>query len=121
MNIDGSGLTQLTDNPSNDMYPQVSPDGKKILYTSDINGTWQIMTMNTDGTEKKQITNSVYRSGYPTMSFDGKYIIYEVFMENNWELFRINSDGTSPVRLTFNPGGDDWHPVAHPFDFKVLF
>ena len=121
INIDGSGLTQLTDNPSNDMYPQVSPDGKKILYTSDINGTWQIMTMNIDGTEKKQITNSVHRSGYPAMSFDGKYIIYEVFMENNWELFRINSDGTNPVRLTFNPGGDDWHPVAHPFDFKVLF
>ena len=121
MNIDGSGLTQLTDNPSNDMYPQVSPDSKKILYTSDINGTWQIMTMNTDGSEKKQITNSVHRSGYPTMSFDGRYIVYEVFMENNWELFRINSDGTNPVRLTFNPGGDDWHPVAHPFDFKVLF
>jgi hypothetical protein len=121
MNIDGSGLTQLTDNPTNDMYPQVSPDGKKILYTSDINGTWQIMTMNIDGTEKKQITNSVYRSGYPAMSFDGRYIVYEVFMENNWELFRINSDGTNPVRLTFNPGGDDWHPVAHPFDFKILF
>ncbi|MHB1345984.1 MAG: TolB family protein [Candidatus Humimicrobiaceae bacterium] len=121
MNIDGSGLTQLTDNPTNDMYPQISPDGKKILYTSDINGTWQIMTMNTDGTEKRQITNGSYRSGYPTMSFDGKFIFYEVYMENNWELFRINGDGSSPVRLTFNPGGDDWHPVAHPFDFKVLF
>jgi len=121
INIDGSGLTQLTDNPTNDMYPQISPDGKKILYTSDINGTWQIMSMNADGTEKKQITNSNHRSGYPTMSFDGKYIFYEVYTENNWELFRINSDGSNPVRLTFNPGGDDWHPVAHPFDFKVLF
>jgi TolB protein len=121
MNIDGSGLTQLTDNPTNDMYPQVSPDNRKILYTSDINGTWQIMMMNTDGSEKKQLTNSNYRCGYPAMSFDGKFIIYEVFIENNWELFRINSDGSNPVRLTFNPGGDDWHPVAHPFDFKVLF
>ena len=121
MNIDGSELTQLTDNPTNDMYPQVSPDGKKILYTSDINGTWQILIMNADGSEKKQLTNSVHRSGYPAMSFDGRYIFYEVFMENNWELFRINSDGTNPVRLTFNPGGDDWHPFAHPFDFKVLF
>lgn len=121
MNIDGSGLTQLTDNPSNDMYPQISPDGKKILYTSDINGTWQLMIMNFDGTEKKKLTNNKYRSGYPTMSFDGRFIFYEVYMENNWELFRINSDGSSPVRLTFNPGGDDWHPVAYPFDFKVLF
>ncbi|MCL5771138.1 MAG: DUF5050 domain-containing protein [Actinobacteria bacterium] len=121
MNIDGSDLKQLTDNPANDMYPQISPDGKKILYTSDINGTWQIMIMNADGTDKKQITNSRYRSGYPAMSFDGKYIFYEVFMDNNWELFKINTDGSNPVRLTFNPGADDWHPVAHPFEFKILF
>ena len=121
MNIDGTDLIQLTDNPSNDMYPQVSPDGKKILYTSDINGTWQIMIMNSDGSEKKQLTNSRYRSGYPTVSFDGKYIFYEVFIDNNWEIFRINSDGSNPARLTFNPGGDDWHPFAHPFEFKILF
>jgi TolB protein len=55
------------------------------------------------------------------MSFDGKYIFYEVFMDNNWELFKINTDGSNPVRLTFNPGTDDWHPVAHPFEFKILF
>ncbi|MCE5328893.1 DUF5050 domain-containing protein [bacterium] len=121
MDIDGSGLTQLTDNPANDMYPQVSPDGRKILYTADINGTWQIMIMNFDGSGKKQLTNSRYRAGYPTMSFDGKYIFYEVFIDNNWEIFRINSDGSNPVRLTFNPAGDDWHPFAHPFEFKIIF
>jgi Tol biopolymer transport system component len=42
-------------------------------------------------------------------------------MDNNWEIFRINSGGNNPVRLTFNPGADDWHPVAHPFEFKILF
>jgi len=121
MNIDGTDLTQLTDNPTNDMYPQVSPNGKKILYTSDINGTWQLMIMNFDGTEKKQLTNGRYRSGYPTMSFDGKYIFYEVYIDNNWEIFRMDSDGSNPVRLTFNPGADDWHPFAHPFEFKIIF
>jgi len=121
MNIDGSDLTQLTNSPSNDMYPQITPDGKKILYTSDINGTWQIMIMNTDGTDKKQLTNNRYRSGYATMSFDGKYIFYEVFIDNNWEIFRMNSDGSNSIRLTFNPTADDWHPVAHPFEFKILY
>ena len=121
MNIDGTELTQLTDNPSNDMYPQVTPDGRKILYTSDINGTWQIMSMNTDGSEKKQLTNGRYRSGFPTMTFEGKYIFYEVYIENNWELFRMNADGTNQTRLTFSPGIDDWHPFAHPFEFKIIF
>ncbi|HHT78459.1 MAG TPA: DUF5050 domain-containing protein [Actinobacteria bacterium] len=121
MNIDGSELTQLTDNPSNDMYPQINPDGTKILYTSDINGTWQIMSMNTDGSEKKQLTNGRYRSGFPTMTFEGKYIFYEVYIDNNWELFRMNSDGTNQIRLTFSPGIDDWHPFAHPFEFKIIY
>ena len=46
----------------------------KIIYTSDINGIWQIMIMNADGSNKKQLTNARYRSGYPTMTFDGNYI-----------------------------------------------
>jgi len=121
MNIDGSELTQLTDNPSNDMYPQISPDGKKILYTADINGTWQIMIMNADGSEKKQITNGRYRGGFPAMTFEEKYIFYEVYIENNWEIYRMNSDGTNQVRLTFSPGIDDWHPFAHPFEFKIIY
>ncbi len=121
INIDGSGLTQLTDNPSNDMYPQISPDGDKILYTADINGTWQIMSMNTDGSEKKQLTNGRYRSGFPTMTFEKKYIFYEVYIDDDWELFRMNSDGTNQTRLTFSPGIDDWHPFAHPFEFKIIY
>ncbi|MDD3520864.1 MAG: DUF5050 domain-containing protein [Actinomycetota bacterium] len=121
MNIDGSELTQLTDNPSNDMYPQITIDGNKILYTSDINGTWQIMSMNTDGSDKKQLTNGRYRAGFPTMSFEGKYIFYEVYIDNNWEIFRMNSDGTNQTRLTFSPGIDDWHPFAHPFEFKIIY
>ncbi len=121
MNIDGSELTQLTDNPSNDMYPQISPDGKKILYTADINGTWQIMIMNTDGTEKKQLTNDRDRSGFPTMTFEGRYIFYEVYIDNNWELYRMNADGTNQLRLTYSAGIDDWHPFAHPREFKVIY
>ena len=121
MNIDGSDLTQLTDNPSNDMYPQVTPDGKKIIYTSDINGIWQIMIMNADGSNKKQLTNARYRSGYPTMTFDGNYIFYEAYIDNNWEIYRMNSDGTNPARLTFSPNTDDWHPFAHPLEFKIIY
>jgi len=103
------------------MYPQITPDGKKILYTADINGTWQLMSMNTDGSEKRQLTNGRYRSGFPTMTFEGKYIFYEVYIDNNWEIFRMNADGTNQVRLTFSPGIDDWHPFAHPFEFKIIY
>ncbi|MBM3705974.1 MAG: hypothetical protein FJW66_05555, partial [Actinobacteria bacterium] len=36
MNLDGSDLKQLTNDPGRDQYPSVSPDGKKIAYSADI-------------------------------------------------------------------------------------
>jgi TolB protein len=121
MNIDGTGLTQLTDYPGKDNYPSVSPDGEKIAYTSDINGVWQIMVMNWDGTEKKQLTYNPWRSGYPAWSFDGRYIFFEASIDGDYELYRINSNGGGLKRLTSNPNIPDWHPYGHPFRYKVIY
>ena len=121
MNLDGSELTQLTDSSGRDQYPSISPDGKKIAYSADIGGTWQIVVMNWDGTDKKQITFGPNRHGYPSWSFDGRYIFIEMYTEDNWEIYVMESDGSKLTRLTKNPGLEDWHPNAHPFEYKVLF
>jgi Tol biopolymer transport system component len=34
INTDGSGLQQLTFNPSFDSFPMFSPDGKKLVFSS---------------------------------------------------------------------------------------
>ncbi|MCL4417308.1 MAG: hypothetical protein M1365_11525 [Actinobacteria bacterium] len=121
MNLDGSELTQLTDDPGSDQYPSASPDGKKIAYSATVGGTWQIVVMNWDGSGKQQITSGPYRHGFPTWSFDGKYIFLEIFIDDNWEIYRMDSDGGNLKRLTNNPGIDDWHPAAHPFEYKVIY
>jgi Tol biopolymer transport system component len=121
INLDGSGVQRLTDSNSEDLYPEVSPDGKKIAYTADIGGVWQIMIMDWDGSDKRQLTNNSYRSAYPSWSHDMKYIFFEVYIDGDWEIFRINTDGSGQKRLTHNSGGHDWHPSAHPFDSKVIF
>ncbi len=121
MNLDGSELTQLTDQPGRDWYPSVSPDGKKIAYTIEVDGTWQIAVMNWDGTEKVQLTTNPSRSGYPTWSFDGRFIFFEVYKDGEWEIYRIDSDGTDFKRLTLNPSANDWHPDGHPFQYKVIY
>jgi Tol biopolymer transport system component len=121
MNLDGSELTQLTNDSGSDQYPAVSPDGKKIAYSADIGGTWQIVVMNWDGTNKQQITSGPNRHGFPTWSFDSKYIFIEIYMDENWEIFVMDSDGKNLKRLTNNPGIEDWHPCAHPFEYKVVY
>jgi len=121
INLDGTGLTRLTDHPGSDLYPEASPDGKKIAYTSDIGGIWQIMIMDWDGKNKKQITYNHFRSGYPSWSYDSKYIYFETYIDGDWELFRIKSDGTEQKRLTFNPNFHDWHPNGHPYNYEIIY
>ncbi len=121
INIDGSEWQRLTDYNGADLYPEASPDGKKIAYTSDIKGIWQIVIMDWDGQNKRQITHNSFRSAYPSWSYDMKYIYFEAFIDGDWELYRINSNGTGQKRLTYNSGGHDWHPSGHPFDSKIIF
>src|SRR3972149_5747006 len=121
INIDGTGLTRLTDYSGNDLYPEVSPDGEKIAYTSDIGGIWQIMIMDWDGNNKRQITFNNFRSAYPSWSHDREYIYFEGYIDGDWELFRIRSNGSEQKRLTFNSSSHDWHPNGHPNEYKIIF
>ena len=54
---DGTGLTNLTANPSNDGLPEWSPDGTKLAFLTDRDGVWSIYTMNADGSGQKKVVD----------------------------------------------------------------
>jgi Tol biopolymer transport system component len=54
INIDGSGLTQLTDTQG--YSADYSPDGEKIVYCDSSPNNGRLWIMNKDGTNKKQLT-----------------------------------------------------------------
>jgi dipeptidyl aminopeptidase/acylaminoacyl peptidase len=58
INADGSGLTALTSNSAADLRPAWSPDGTKIVFSSDRDGgDYDLYTMDTDGTDVAQVMN----------------------------------------------------------------
>lgn len=120
-NLDGSNLRQLTDNGEDDLYPNVSPDGSQIAFTSEVNGLWQVFIINTDGSGVRQVTDSNTLNAYPAWSHDGQYLFYESREGDIWEVYRIGVDGSNPQRLTFNTESHDWHPAGHPYRPLVLF
>jgi len=57
MNSDGTAQANLTNNSSYDSFPNFSPDGSLITFTSDRDGNGEIYIMNVDGTNQFNLTN----------------------------------------------------------------
>ena len=60
INSDGSGLSRLTENDDLDMYPRWSPDGSRLVFSSNRHafGQWEVYVMDVDGTNIRRVTIS---------------------------------------------------------------
>ncbi len=118
MNADGSGVTQLTNDPGEDREPVWSPDGTRIAFVSFganvVGSSSDIMLMNADGTGLTNLTKFTGFDDEPAWSPDGTKIAWRTNRaDSDAEIFVMNADGTNPVQLTDHPGVDDepsWSP-----------
>jgi Tol biopolymer transport system component len=78
MNIDGSSPKQLT-NGNADFIPQITPDGKWLLYQSDSAGKLQVLKRPLDGGTPQPLIDRTVTN--PTISPDGKWVAVNAFDE----------------------------------------
>lgn len=103
IDVDGTGLTQLTDNGVFDGYPAFSPDGQKIIFAAwDDSNYPEIFTMNLDGSNRTQITNSpgAQWNYQPSFNPSGTYIYYQSGLNANEQIMRMNPDGSGIINIT---------------------
>ena len=88
--------TQLTDTPSNELYPAVSPDGTLIAYMSDADGDYDIYVMSIDGSNVRHLTTNAVTDRAPAWSPDGTWIAYSSDIRNDGShvLYRIHPNGS---------------------------
>lgn len=81
VNINGSGLRQLTTHSDNDTNPVWSPDGRFIYFVSTRGGSSQIWRIPRDGGEAEAVTRLPLDVANLVLSPDGKYLAFsaEVF------------------------------------------
>jgi dipeptidyl aminopeptidase/acylaminoacyl peptidase len=98
--------------PIDDLYytksvfaPAWSPDGKQIVFVSDLAGRTNLWKVNASGGWPIQLTQSDERQYSPVWSPDGKWIVYEQDHAGDelWDLYAIPSDGGEIINLTNTP------------------
>src|SRR5262245_53470636 len=89
-----------------DLSPQYSPDGRKIVFSSDRAGGFEIWVCNSDGEHPIQLTNLDAHTGTPRWSPDGKSIVFDSRRDGNADIYIISAEGGTPTRLTTDPSED---------------
>ncbi len=102
--------------------PEVSPDGKTIVYVAGKDGTLNIFRMNSDGTGIRQLTQ--YASGEqvygPKWSPDGKTIVFDYSIKDGRDIAAIPAEGGDVTFLIATPD-DERNAVFTTDGSKIIF
>lgn len=140
VNLDGSQLTRLTDTPGYDAEASISPDGRRIVFTSIRDGDLELYTMAADGSDVKRLTHARGYDGGPFFSYDGTKIVYRAYhpkteaeireyeelltqgltRPSRMEIFVMSADGSNQRQIT-NNGAANFAPFLHPNGRQIIF
>ncbi|HLO31660.1 MAG TPA: hypothetical protein VK249_21080, partial [Anaerolineales bacterium] len=123
MRADGSELTNLTNNPAEDVSPVWSPDGKRIAFVSIRDGNQDVYVMNADGSDLTRMTNDPAPDTVPVWSPDGTKIAYSSgdFSEKHTNIYVVNSNGQNRRQLTnYDSGTLIWSVLWSPDNQSIL-
>jgi Tol biopolymer transport system component len=138
--LNGKIVKQLTHSKGYDAEATISPDGKKMLYTSDKDGDIDLYMMDLETGKEKRMTNTPGYDGGSWFSPDGKKIIWrasrpkteeeikeykDLLAENlvaptSMEVYVANVDGTDVKQVT-KFGQANWAPYFMPDNKRIIF
>jgi len=138
--LNGKIVKQLTHNKGYDAEATLSPDGKKMIYTSVKDGDIDLYLMDLASGKEKRITHTPGYDGGAWFSPDGKKIIWrasrpqtpealqsyqELLSENlvaptQMEVFIADADGSNAHQIT-QLGQANWAPAFLPDSKRIIF
>lgn len=114
-------IERLTDHRAKDSHGVPSPDGRRIVFSSERAGWWKIWRMNADGSGIEQLTFPRSGADYsPCWSPDGLSVLYVSGSRGRGDVMRIGADGGEPVDLTDHAARDNfpaWSPTGETIAF----
>ena len=108
-----SMLVRLTNNSAVDSRPVWSPDGRRIVFSSNREGKNEIYVMDADGSNVKRLTSNLADDVNAMWSPDGNRILFDSDRDGNREIYVMDADGGNQIRLTRDNAVDTtatWSP-----------
>ena len=137
---DGSDIKPLTATKGYDAEATVSPDGKRIIFTSERDGDLELYSMDKTGKNVKRLTNEVGYDGGAFYSPDSKQIVYRrsqptteaeikrykdllarhLIVPTTFEVWTMNADGSNKRQIT-KLNAASFAPFFTPDGKRILF
>ena len=138
--LNGKIVKQLTHSKGYDAEATLSPDGKKMLYTSTKDGDIDMYVMDLKTGKEIKVTNLLGYDGGGWFSPDGKKIIWRasrpkteaeikeykellaqgLVAPTNMEVWVANADGTNAKQVS-SFGQANWAPAYMPDNKRIIF
>src|SRR5438132_8131992 len=119
---DGAGERKLTGGTKDEYHASLSPDGKKLLFVSELNGSRDIWLADADGQNPVPLTDDPGTEDQPAWSPDGRQIAYAAFPKEggSFDIWLVNADGSGRRRLTTTPA-NELFPACHPARVHLVY
>lgn len=138
--LDGKIVKQLTNSKGYDAEATLSPNGKKMIYTSDKDGDIDLYIMDLKSGKEKRITTALGYDGGAWFSPDGNKIIWrasrpktdaeikeykdllaeDLVAPTNMEVWVADANGDNARQVT-TYGQANWAPAYMPDNKRIIF
>ena len=138
--LEGRIVKQLTNTPGYDAEASISPDGKKMVFTSIRDGDLELYCMDLKSGKTIRLTSALGYDGGAWFSPDGKKIVWRasrpknteeikdyqdllsqgLVAPTNMEVFIADADGRNARQIT-SLGQANWAPNFTPDGKKIIF
>ncbi|BCJ56871.1 VWA domain-containing protein [Micromonospora endophytica] len=117
----GTTPVRLVGGPGTVAHPALSPDGRRVAFTSDRAGNADIWTIGTDGSGLRRLTDHPAEDSWPTWSPDGTRIAFaSTRADLAGDLWVMPAAGGAPTRITDGPAADS-QPAWSPQGRRIAF
>jgi Tol biopolymer transport system component len=115
-----TGPRLLTEGSSIDRQPTYSPDGKRVLFSSNRSGNLDLWMMDLGTGALRQVTDDRAQDWDPSFTPDGKHILWDSDRTGHLEVWIANLDGSAARQVT-QDGVDAENPTETPDGQWILY